>query len=202
MLSLTWTRQSIPLKQGAITIMVGRSRKTGRRQPNGQLARAYVNPRAQVAAQPHRASVPRKLRETAEAESEFGRLLLRGQITPAQFEAGRRYAELCATWRAVKGYPPIHPAAMNLLRTGKGIGADVPDHVVRAISDRHNNAFCACEPHKVQRALSHHVVFERKIDEFGVLDLVKIGLDKLVDHFCIDPKLKLDRESRSSDSRI
>jgi hypothetical protein len=43
-------------------------------------------------------------------------------------------------------------------------------------------------------------VFERKIDEFGVLDLVKIGLDKLIEHFHIDPKLKLDRESRITKS--
>jgi hypothetical protein len=135
-----------------------------------------------------------------EAESEFGRMLLKGWITPAQHEAGTRYAMLAARWRSVKGYPPIHPVAMDLLRSGGGFGADAPEHVIRAATRDYDAAFCACEPHKVQRAVTHHVVFERKIDDFGALDLVKLGLDKLVEHFHIDPKLTLDRESRIAKS--
>lgn len=198
---ICWTRQTIPIRQGAIQIMVGRPRKRGRRQPNGQLARAYVNPRAQVAAQPHRLGVPRQYREHPEAESEFGRLMLRGKVTPAQFEAGRRYAELAARYRAVKGYPPIHPIAMNLLRHG-GVGGEAPDHVIAAAVRAYDDAFCACEPHKVQRAVTHHAVFERKVEDLTSLRLLLIGLDKLVDHFHIDPKLTLDRRSRMIDSRI
>ena len=201
MTALCWTRETIPIRQGAIQIMVGRPRKRGRRQPNGQLARAYVNPKAQVAAQPHRLGVPRHYREHPEAESEFGRLMLRGKITPAQFEAGRRYAELAARYRAVKGYPPIHPVAMNLLRHG-GVGGEAPDHVIAAAVRAYDDAFCACEPHKVQRAVAHHAVFERKVEDLTSLRLLLIGLDKLVDHFHIDPELTLDRKRQITDSRI
>ncbi len=201
MTGVSWSNQTIKLKQGAISIMVGRLRKKGRREANGRVQRVYINPKAQVAAQPHRADVPRKSRELPEAESEFGRMLLKGWITPAQYEAGKRYAELAARYRAVKGYPPIHPAAMDLLRTGHGVSGEAPAHVIRHAIDSYDRAFCSCEPHKVQRAIAHHVVFERKIDDFGTLDLVKIGLDKLVVHFHINPQLTLDRESRSTESR-
>lgn len=181
--------------------MVGRPRKRGRRQPNGQLARAYLNPKAQVAAQPHRSVVPMRYREHPEAESEFGRLMFRGMITPAQYEAGRRYAELAARYRSVKGYPPIHPIAMNLLRTSGGVGADAPDHVIDAAVRDYDAAFCACEPHKVQRAVTHHAVFERKVEDPASLALMLIGLNKLVEHFHINPKLTLDRKRQITDSR-
>lgn len=202
MTSLIWSRQTINCRRGVYTIMVGRPRKKGRRQPNGQLARTYVNPKAQVAAQPHRASVPVRYRETPEAESMFGRLALRGAITPAQYEAGKRYALLAARWRAVKGYPPIHPIAMDLLRSGGGVSPDAPPHVVAAVTRDYDTAFCACNPHKVQRAVTHYAVFERQVDSFEALNLLLIGLNKLVEHFHINPEMSLDRESRRSDSRI
>ena len=69
---LVWVRQTISKRNGAIQIMVGRPRKSGRRQPNGQLARGYVNPKAQVCAQPHRVVVMAKYRDRPEAESNFG----------------------------------------------------------------------------------------------------------------------------------
>lgn len=202
MTGIRWLRQTIPIRQGARQIMVGRTRKLGRRQPNGQLGRAYVNPRAQVAAQPHRSLVPRQYREHPEAESEFGRLMLKGRITPAQFEAGRRYAELAARYRAVKGYPPIHPVAMDLLRASGGIGGEAPAHVIQAAVRDYDAAFCACEPHKVQRAVTHHAVFERKVEDLVSFGLLLLGLDKLVEHFHINPNLTLDRKSKMADSRI
>lgn len=200
MLGLIWTREFIRHKRGVMQIMVGRPRKMGKREPNGRIQRAYQNPKAQVAAQPHRSIVARKLREMPEAESEFGRMMLRGIITPAQYESGRRYAELAARWRAVKGYPAIHPIAMDWVRTGRGIGSDAPDHVIRAAIRDYDAAFCACEPHKVQRAVSHHAVLERKVDDFEALRLLIIGLDKLIVHFHIDQQLALDRESRVRES--
>lgn len=198
MLGLTWTREFIRHKRGVMQIMVGRPRKKGRREPNGRLQRTYVNPKAHVAAQPHRASAPAKYREMPEAESAFGRLMLNGSITPAQYEAGRRYAMLAARWRAVKGYPPIHPVAMDLLRSGRGVGTDAPDHIIKAAIRDYDDAFCACWPHKVQCAVSHHAVLERKVDDFETLRLLKIGLDKLIVHFHINPNLDLDRDSKIS----
>ncbi len=182
-------------------IMVGRPRKTGRREPNGRLQRGWVDTKAQVAAQPHRRDVPKSYRKWPEAESMFGRLMLNGKITPAQYVAGRQYAELAERYRAVKGYPPIHPGAMDPLRSGRGMGADAPDHVIRAAIRDYDAAFCACEPHKVQRAVAHHAVHEMRIADFETLGLLRIGLDKLIAHFHINPELKLDRESRVRDIR-
>lgn len=199
---LRWTRETVRShKRGTIQIMVGRPRKSGRREPNGRIQRAYQNPKAQAASQPHRVGVAREYREWPEAGSEFGRMMLRKVITPAQYEAGRRYAELAARWRAVKGYPPIHPIAMDLLHSGRGVGSDAADHVIRVAIRDYDAAFSACEPHKVQRAVSHHAVLERKVEDFEALRLLKIGLDKLIVHFHINPQLELDRESRITDSR-
>jgi len=201
MTGLIWQREFIRYKRGAIAIMVGRPRKIGKRQPNGQLARTYVSPKAQVAAQPHRIVVPVRFREWPEAESEIGRLMLNGKLTPAQHEAGRRYAELAARNRAAWNLPPIHPTGMDLLRSG-GRGGDLPPHVVKAIRSEYDEAFCACAPHKVQRAIAHHVVYERKIDDFATLGLIRDGLDKLIHHFGIDPRLPLDRKRQITESRI
>jgi hypothetical protein len=201
-ISVRWVRETVRVKQGVLSIMVGRPRKMGRRQPNGQLARGYINPKAQVAAQPHRASVLKQYREHPEAESAFGRLMLNGAITPAQHAAGRRFAELVARFRAVKGYPPINPVAMDLLRSSGGVGTDAPPHVIRAAYEAYDKAYCALETHKIQRAVTHHAVYEHKVEGEEAGRLLRLGLDKLIVHFHINPGQALDRESRSSDSRI
>jgi len=189
---LSWTREIIPRGRGAIWIMVGRPRKIGKRERNGRIARVYENPKAQVAAQPHRLDVLSKYREWPEAESEFGRLMLNDKITPAQYEAGLLYARLAARYRAILGLPPIHPVGMDLLRSG-GMSGEAPDGLARLVRRQYDKAFEACMEagHRAQRAVKDHAIFERKISDFGTLDLLKAGLDRLVVHFGIDPKLQI-----------
>ena len=173
--------------------MVGRPRKIGKRERNGRIARVYENPKAQVAAQPHRLAVLSKYREWPEAESEFGRLMLNDKITPAQYEAGRLYAGLADSYRAVWDMPRIHPAGIDLTRVGVSQGREMaPDHA-RSVKRRYELAFEACMEagHRAQRAVKDHAVFERKISDFSTLDLLKAGLDRLVVHFGIDPKLQI-----------
>jgi hypothetical protein len=201
-LGIRWSREIIPIrKRGAIWIMVGRTRKIGRRQPNGQLARAYINPKQQVAQQPHRlAVVISKYREWPEAESEFGRLMLNGLVTPAQYEAGKQYAELAARYRSALLCPPLTPSGIDLERVGCGKGGGMADGTARSVKRAYDAAFESCGPHKYQRAIAHHVIQDRHA-EIEARKLLKAGLDKLVDHFGIDPKLPLDRPMRITDSR-
>ena len=185
-------------------IMVGRPRKAGRRQPNGQLARAYVNPKAQVANQPHRAGLPRQYRDWPEAGSEFGRMLLRDVINPAQYEAGMLFAGLSVAFCAVYDVPSPYPHAMDLTRVGVSQGREMPPEKAAEIKKRYNRAFEACADagRKAQLAVKNCAVLDRKIDSFEMRDALRAGLDRLVHHFGINPKLSLDRESRIRNPRI
>lgn len=177
-----------------MTIMVGRTRKKGRRQPNGQLARTYVNPKHQVMEQPHRVVVPLKFRERPEAESEFGRLMLNGKISLAQYEAGRLYADLASRYRVVLGFPALHPIGMDLMRSG-GRGADFSTDQAKAIRDRYDRAICACAGagNRAQRAVKDHAVFERRVSDGYSLGLLISGLDRLVQHFALDVNLQISK---------
>jgi hypothetical protein len=199
MTGLRWSRELVSVKRkGAIWIMVGRPRKIGKRKPCGRLAPVYVNPKAQVARQPHRQSVPKKCREWPEAESEFGRSLLRGAITPAQHAAGMRFTELSVALCAVYDVPSPYPHAMDLTRVRGAMGPGMPSDVATAIRSAYGAAFEACAKagRKPQRAVKDCVVLDRAIGDFETLRLVRLGLDELVRHFGIDPKLELDRRVR------
>lgn len=178
--------------------MVGRPRKIGRREPNGRLARTYVNPKRQVAEQPHRLAVASEYREWPEAESEFGRLMLKRQITPAQYEAGKAYAELAAQYRAALQAPPIHPIGLDLSRVGKGSSGGMPDDTARTIKRRYDGAFEACGKagNKAQRAVKDHAVFEKRVPDDDMLKLLIRGLNELVAFFHIDERLQISHRQK------
>ena len=193
-MGLRWSRELVSVKRkGAIWIMVGRPRKTGKRERNGRIARTYENPKAQVAAQPHRRGVVVHLREREEAESEFGRLMLRGGITPAHFEAGLALIRLCEATRRVYDLASPHPQAMDLNRRAGFPGPGMTSEEGRAIKDRYMKAFdCAGEAGcKAQRTLAPHVIRDEPVTDLQTLKWLKAALGKLVKFFGIDPKLKL-----------
>lgn len=175
-----------------MSIMVGRPRKIGKREKNGRVQRVHINPKDQVAAQPHRMGVILKFRDRPEAESEFGRLMLNGKITVSQYEAGKRYADLASRYRVVLDIPPLHPTAMDFERTG-GRGGELPAHVARSIRREYDDAFCACGDagNKAQRAVRDFAVFERVCPDRYSLTLLISGLDRLVKHFGLDPRLQI-----------
>lgn len=201
MTGIRWSREIIPQKsRGAIWIMVGRPRKIGKRERNGRIARTYENPRAQIAAQPHRLAVAPQYREWPEAESEFGRMMLRGVITPAQFEAGSRYAQLAASYRAVWDMPPLTPRAVDLTHHGVAVSQGMASEQARAIKRRYDEAFEACAEagNRAQRAVKDHAVFDRKVSDFGALEYLRRGLDKLIHHFGIDERLQIRLSVRNA----
>ena len=186
---LHWTREFIRHKRGVMQIMVGRPRKTGKREPNGRIARVYVNPKSQVASQPHRVGVPREYREWPEAGSEFGRMMLRKIITPAQYEAGMLFAGLSVAFCAVYDIPSPHPHAMDLTRVGVSLGREMPPEKAIEIKKRYNRAFdtCADAGRKSQMAVKNCAVLDRKVDSFEMRDGLRAGLDRLIHNFGIDP---------------
>lgn len=187
-----WSKELIPIrKRGAIWIMVGRPRKIGKRERNGRIARTYVDPKAQVADQPHRRGVVVHLRQCEEAESEFGRLMLRGGITPAHHEAGIAFIRLCEAVRRVYDAASPHPQAMDLNRRVGFPGPGMTSEEGQAIKDRYMKAFdrageAGC---KAQRTLAPHVIRDEPVTDLQTLEWLKSALDKLVMFFGIDPGL-------------
>lgn len=176
---------------------MGRPRKKGRREPNGRVVRVYVNPKAQVAQQPHRKHVPLRYREWPEAESVFGRLMLNARITPAQYEAGCRYAMLAGLYRLRYGIPSPNPRALDLLQSSGGYEGMAPDMPERLKRD-YDEAFeaCAAAGNRAQRAVNAHAVFDRELDTPEALTLLILGLDKLVVHFGLDARMQISRSQK------
>ncbi len=170
----------------------GRKRKIGvAREASGKVARVYVNPKQQVMDQPHRVVTLAKYRETQEAGTEFGRLMLSGGVTPAQHEAGIRYAELAAQYRSALLCPSPNPAAMDLGRVGKGKGAGMADETALALQTRYDRAYESCGPQRLQVALREFVIMDNPVSNALSLDLLTCGLDKLVSHFGIDKSMQI-----------
>lgn len=185
-------RSNLNSFKGQIVGRAGRKRNpTVVRERNGRAQRVYENPRRQVAEQPHRVLVPVAFREFQEAESSFGRMMILGHITPAQHEAGRLYAELAARYRKAIIAPNLTPSGIDLERVGCGGSGGMPDGTARAIKRAYDSAFESCGPHKVQRAIAHHVIQDRHVTDGLTRELLKSGLDKLVSHFGIDRNLQI-----------
>lgn len=99
----------------------GRKRKSGHRQPNGQLARPMSkqeNPMALVLNQPHRRGS-----SDQRCASALGRFCLRAGLRRELYDAGLEYAGVVNRWRAAKGIPLQHHV------TG-GTGIDPSDETV------------------------------------------------------------------------
>lgn len=171
---------------------MGRPRKKGRREPNGQLQRTYANPKVQVARQPHRMMVSAHFREWPEASTEFGRLMLNGKITAAQHEAGSRYAMLAGLYRLYYGIPSPNPRALDLLQASGGYEGMAPDMPQRLKRD-YDDAFEACGAagQRAQKAVREYAVLDRQLIHSDELKLLILGLDKLVMHFGLDPKMQI-----------
>jgi len=162
------------------------------------VARAYVSPKAQVAAQPHRRTVARDFREWPEAGSEFGRSMIRGAITPAQYAAGMRYAELVVAFCAVYDVPSPHPHSIDLTRVGVSQGREMAPDVAEKIKEKYNAAFVACRVagNRAQRVVKDCAVLDRRVGDFSSLALLRSGLDALVHHFGIDSGLQISNRQK------
>jgi hypothetical protein len=193
---LIWTPQNIKRRTGDIRIMVGRPRKIGKRGKTGRLIQTYVNPRQQVAEQPHRREAPARMREWPEAETRFGRLMLWGHITPAQYEAGKRYAEDHASYRAAMAIPAPAPTAMSYEQSSRGVSAGMADKTAVRARKRFTGAFNAIESITAQIAVMHHAVHDEPIASFERLDNLRCGLDPLVDFYGIDKGLQISRTAK------
>lgn len=80
----------------------GRKRKlNASRYPNGQVHKPiHDSPRLVAMAMPHRKSLRENLQLDQRAESQLGRMRLRGQISESQFLAGARFSKVVGAYMA------------------------------------------------------------------------------------------------------
>lgn len=84
----------------------GRKRKSGYRQPNGQLRREKVDYMKLASEQPHRRALPATQRLSHDADSVLGRLYIKKQVSEPQYLAGQEYSRRVGAYLATI-CPPV-----------------------------------------------------------------------------------------------
>lgn len=165
-------------------IAVGRKRKSGKRQPNGQLSRETKDSPVLVAAtMPHRQEVGEAVRHDPKAESQLGRLRLNSWITEAQYDAGERYREIVMRYRAVIDAPGGERSMAGVIVGPWGGASMLSDEEATRRREKYNAAFEALEcgaGNQAARSVAHCAVNGR--GEWQLHHL-KSGLTALAVHF-------------------
>ncbi len=159
----------------------GRKRKSGARHPSGDLVRHRTTPREVAAAMPHRRTVPAEDRHDHRAESELGRMAMRGQVTATQFDAGRRFQAITAAYHAVIGAPAWLGAT-----TGKAYQCRA-EAICDPCECKRRQDQCEAAVRQLQRHLALHAVMQVAVHDQscprGWSDSLRLGLDVLARHF-------------------
>lgn len=163
----------------------GRKRKSGHRQPAGRPVPVKVDYRAMAAKWPSRADLPEPVRLAPEAETEFGKVYLRGQITDHQYRAGMLYARIVSKYRAViEGPNPSPTSIAGTQAAGGGLSYMDPAEAVSR-KERYDGAFMAVfdAGQKAARAVARHAVYHHKLAHPDDLKYLRLGLSALATHF-------------------
>jgi hypothetical protein len=176
----------------------GRPRKPGKRYPGGKLVtdREVIEARVIAFRQPHRQSVPERLRADHRAESPFGRMMLSGglgnidssdgePIGIQRYDAGMKYAVAVRRYRAhvLGGVPNSDPQSIGgFMQPGSyssGKEQDAAD-----IKEKFDNAFAAVMEagQRAAVAVKDMVVFGKDCP-IGYEKHLIWGLDKLISHY-------------------
>jgi len=123
----------------------GRKRKLGHRHRSGDLIRIRESPALRAAAMPHRKGLKDPLNQLA--ESELGRLQLRGKLEPQQVAAGQEYARLYRSYMATLAGPAT-------LTNGSGGGSIDCGGCLGMVGA----AMCICERRKREYLRAHAAI--------------------------------------------
>lgn len=120
-----------------------------------------------------------------EAGYALGRMLLRGEVTERQHDAGNRYAQVVGDYQRCVGFPPPHPRSLDLgASRGLALGGS-PDHeTIQRVVNRYMASITAlADAGQVSAAVVREVcVYDHETEM--VEDLWR-GLDALADFFKI-----------------
>ncbi len=177
-----WSRVRILLTILSLSKMTkpGRKRKTGARYPSGDLVRHRDSPRSVAASMPHRRTVPADDRHDHRAESELGRMAMRGQITATQFDAGRRFQAITVAYHAVIGAPARLGAT-----SGKAYQCRA-EAICEPCECRRRQDQCEAAVRRLNDVLALHAVMQVAFHDQpcprGWEDTLRVGLNALARH--------------------
>src|SRR5262245_14880821 len=176
----------------------GRPRKTGPRYRSGHRVKAAVSPREVAASMPHRRGLGEKATDQR-AESELGRLVLRGDLDATLGLAGETYLGL---WR---GYVFSLGGPRELSQGGEAgftcDGCEVPKHCRcwfrRKVFEEAQQVLFGCHA-AVVWAVEHVVIHDYALTGRWDIHPLRAGLSALADHFGLTPRGKSSYQNAAS----
>jgi hypothetical protein len=160
----------------------GRKRKSGHRYSNGQLMREpRDSPLLVAGALQHRKGLEAAVLDQR-AESELGRMCLRGRIYDYQYDAGQRYATVVNAYRStIKAPHGFESGARGYACRGD---ADCPDCECARRRAKYDAAYCAltAEGHLVLVAVNR-VAIQDQVCPSAWHRPLNLGLTALAKHF-------------------
>lgn len=163
--------------------MVGRKRKSGKRERNGRIQREKTpDPKIIAFSQPHRQSVPAEKRHDQRAENPFGRLNLINAVPDLEYDAGVKFREVSVRYRAIIDSPNPSPGAISLDGLVYGGRAPISDEEAIRRRNDYMRAFEAIEGYGPRVVIKSVVIFEKELQPGDLPDL-RSALQGLVKHF-------------------
>jgi len=167
----------------------GRPRKTGPRHKNGHLKRTadpMDSPRAIASRMPHRRGLGDQALDPA-AESELGRMRLRGEVTEPENTAGEIYARMWRGYVATLSAPRAPGVAQGAISAC--MGCPSPLDRKWCLCDLRRRIYAEAASVLVQTGsgvsptVHAVVILDRPVDS---LELLKLGLGALAAHYGLD----------------
>jgi hypothetical protein len=166
----------------------GRPRKTGPRHKNGHLKRTADptdSPRAIASRMPHRRGLGEQALDPA-AESELGRMRLRGEVSEPEETAGYVYARMWRGYVATLSAPRAPGVAQGAISAC--MGCPSPLDRKWCICDLRRRIYAEAASVLVQTGsgvspVVHAVVILDRQCPFSSLELLKMGLTALAKHY-------------------
>lgn len=179
-----WRRETILCQQGALSIMVGRKRKRGYREPSGRAQRQPSISKLDLARQlRHRVGLSDENVIDPRAESQFGRFVLNKVITTEQYDAGLRWRGIVMAYRASIDCPSASPKSVAGAVVGGGGGGliltDDEAHRRKSAYDEAHDTVMERVGIACMRTLNDATVHERHMENWRLVQL-RMALDVLV----------------------
>jgi hypothetical protein len=164
----------------------GRPRKTGPRHKNGHLKAVMAeSPRERAAHMPHRRGLGEQALDPA-AESELGRMRIRGEVSEPEETAGYVYARMWRGYVATLSAPRAPGVAQGAISAC--MGCPWPEDRKHCLCDLRRRIYAEAASVLVQTGsgvspVVHAVVILDRQCPFSSLELLKMGLSALAKHY-------------------
>ena len=183
----------------------GRPRKTGPRHPNGHLKAVMAeSPRERAAHMPHRRGLGERAVDPA-AESELGRMRIRGEVSEPQETAGYVYGRMWRGYVATLDSP--RDAGLGHGQSSACVGCPAPLSRKFCICDLRKRIYAEASRVLVSTGrgvapVVHAVVILDRQCQYGDLPTLRLGLSALALHLGLTNHRKSRRNASSTQMSV